>query len=101
MSSIGAIVLAIALLPFFYNVWITWRRAPKVTVNEPVGYGRSLEWATSCPPPRHNFHVDPAHPLGVAGIRPRASEAGPQIGFGPGKDAPERPVLDLAVGEVK
>ncbi|MFF7414713.1 cytochrome ubiquinol oxidase subunit I, partial [Streptomyces lydicus] len=19
------------------------------------GYGRSLEWATSCPPPRHNF----------------------------------------------
>ncbi len=21
----------------------------------PLGYGRSLEWATSCPPPRHNF----------------------------------------------
>ncbi|MFD5647481.1 cytochrome ubiquinol oxidase subunit I, partial [Streptomyces anulatus] len=21
----------------------------------PWGYGRSLEWATSCPPPRHNF----------------------------------------------
>lgn len=20
-----------------------------------MGYGRSLEWATSCPPPRHNF----------------------------------------------
>ncbi|MFF2623740.1 hypothetical protein [Oerskovia jenensis] len=28
----------------------TWRNAPKVTV-----YGRSLEWATCCPPPRHNF----------------------------------------------
>ncbi|MBO9627690.1 MAG: cytochrome ubiquinol oxidase subunit I, partial [Microbacterium sp.] len=24
-------------------------------VNDPWGYGRSLEWATSCPPPRHNF----------------------------------------------
>ncbi|MBM4494726.1 cytochrome ubiquinol oxidase subunit I, partial [Rhodococcus hoagii] len=21
----------------------------------PVGYGNSLEWATTCPPPRHNF----------------------------------------------
>nr|BFE78338.1 hypothetical protein GCM10020093_009390 [Planobispora longispora] len=20
-----------------------------------MGYGNSLEWATSCPPPRHNF----------------------------------------------
>lgn len=24
-------------------------------VNDPWGYGASLEWATSCPPPRHNF----------------------------------------------
>ena len=24
-------------------------------VDDPWGYGRSLEWATSCPPPRHNF----------------------------------------------
>ena len=31
------------------------RRAPKVTVDEPWGYGPSLEWAMSCPPPRHNF----------------------------------------------
>ena len=27
----------------------------KVTVDDPWGYGNSLEWATSCPPPRHNF----------------------------------------------
>ena len=25
------------------------------TVDDPWGYGNSLEWATSCPPPRHNF----------------------------------------------
>src|SRR5450759_5280192 len=24
-------------------------------VDDPWGYGGSLEWATSCPPPRHNF----------------------------------------------
>ncbi|HEX3590188.1 MAG TPA: cytochrome ubiquinol oxidase subunit I, partial [Pseudonocardiaceae bacterium] len=26
-----------------------------VEVDDPWGYGNSLEWATSCPPPRHNF----------------------------------------------
>jgi cytochrome c oxidase subunit 1 len=26
-----------------------------VTVDDPWGFGNSLEWATSCPPPRHNF----------------------------------------------
>jgi cytochrome c oxidase subunit 1 len=24
-------------------------------VDDPWGFGASLEWATSCPPPRHNF----------------------------------------------
>jgi cytochrome c oxidase subunit 1 len=55
LSTIGAVLLAVSMLPFLYNVWITARRAPKVTVNDPWGYSRSLEWATSCPPPRHNF----------------------------------------------
>jgi cytochrome c oxidase subunit 1 len=27
--------------------------------DDPWGYGRSLEWATSCPPPRHNFLAIP------------------------------------------
>ena len=26
-----------------------------VTSDDPWGFGNSLEWATSCPPPRHNF----------------------------------------------
>ncbi|PRX64416.1 cytochrome c oxidase subunit 1 [Nonomuraea fuscirosea] len=55
LSSVGAFVLGASTLPFFYNVWKTWRSAPKVTVDDPWGYGGSLEWATSCPPPRHNF----------------------------------------------
>ncbi|PSJ26889.1 cytochrome c oxidase subunit I [Streptosporangium nondiastaticum] len=59
VSSIGAFLLGISTLPFLYNVWRTARHAPKVTVDDPWGYGRSLEWATSCPPPRHNFHALP------------------------------------------
>ena len=30
-------------------------RARRSTVDDPWGFGNSLEWATSCPPPRHNF----------------------------------------------
>ncbi|MFD3332112.1 cytochrome c oxidase subunit I [Streptomyces sp. NPDC058700] len=55
ISSIGAFLLGMSTLPFFYNVWKTARTAPRVTVDDPWGFGRSLEWATSCPPPRHNF----------------------------------------------
>ncbi|MGW6782675.1 aa3-type cytochrome oxidase subunit I [Streptomyces sp. NPDC054987] len=55
LSSIGAFVLGLSTLPFFYNVWKTAKFAPRVEVDDPWGYGRSLEWATSCPPPRHNF----------------------------------------------
>ncbi|MFD8753270.1 cytochrome c oxidase subunit I [Kitasatospora sp. NPDC059577] len=59
VSSIGAFLLGASTLPFLYNVWHTARYAPKVTEDDPWGYGRSLEWATSCPPPRHNFHALP------------------------------------------
>ncbi|WP_019157352.1 aa3-type cytochrome oxidase subunit I [Brevibacterium senegalense] len=55
VSTVGSLILGLSLVPFFWNVWVTARKAPKVTVNDPWGYGASLEWATSCPPPRHNF----------------------------------------------
>ncbi len=55
VSSIGALLLGISTLPFLYNVWKTAKYAPRITVDDPWGFGRSLEWATSCPPPRHNF----------------------------------------------
>ncbi|MEN9304840.1 MAG: hypothetical protein RLZZ159_583 [Actinomycetota bacterium] len=54
VSTVGSTLLAISMIPFAINVWIT-RKAPKVTTDDPWGYGASLEWATSCPPPRHNF----------------------------------------------
>ncbi|GAA3687333.1 cytochrome c oxidase subunit 1 [Yimella lutea] len=55
VSTIGSMILGVSMLPFFYNVWKTWRTAAMVETDDPWGYGASLEWATSCPPPRHNF----------------------------------------------
>ncbi|WP_238159805.1 aa3-type cytochrome oxidase subunit I [Kribbella pratensis] len=54
VSTVGAFILGISNLPFFWNVYKS-RRHPLVEVDDPWGWGRSLEWATSCPPPRHNF----------------------------------------------
>jgi len=54
VSSIGSFVLGASTLVFLWNVWVS-RKHPKVGVDDPWGWGNSLEWATSCPPPRHNF----------------------------------------------
>ncbi|MFF2652543.1 cytochrome c oxidase subunit I [Streptomyces sp. NPDC058045] len=59
VSSAGAFLLGLSTLPFLYNVWHTTVYGRKVDSDDPWGYGRSLEWATSCPPPRHNFHALP------------------------------------------
>ncbi|MEU7813410.1 cytochrome c oxidase subunit I [Pseudonocardia sp. NPDC049154] len=55
ISSIGAFVLGFSVLPFIWNVFHSYRYGRVVTVDDPWGFGNSLEWATSCPPPRHNF----------------------------------------------
>ena len=55
ISTVGSMILGFSTLIFLWNVYRTWRYAPLVTVDDPWGWGRSLEWATSCPPPRHNF----------------------------------------------
>ena len=55
ISTVGSFILGIAMLPFIWNVIKSWRYGEIVTVDDPWGGGNSLEWATSCPPPRHNF----------------------------------------------
>ena len=95
VSTIGAIILGASMLPFFLNVWITARKAPKVTVNDPWGYGGSLEWATSCPPPRHNFTSIPR----IRSERPAFDLNHPDAAEHP-VEAPE-PVLAGASGEAK
>ncbi len=59
VSSIGAFVLGASMLPFIWNVFKSYRYGEVVTVDDPWGYGNSLEWATTCPPPRHNFYELP------------------------------------------
>ncbi|MBE4717223.1 cbb3-type cytochrome c oxidase subunit I, partial [Pseudarthrobacter sp. AB1] len=54
-STIGSFLLGASMIPFFWNVYITSRSSERVEVDDPWGFGASLEWATSCPPPRHNF----------------------------------------------
>ncbi|QNE33944.1 aa3-type cytochrome oxidase subunit I [Leifsonia shinshuensis] len=101
VSSIGAGILAVSMIPFFVNVYLTARNAPKVTVNDPWGYGRSLEWATSCPPPRHNFTSIPRIRSESPAFDLNHPEAGIPIGVGGGKDAPDAPVLDISNNKVK
>jgi cytochrome c oxidase subunit I len=55
ISSIGSWILGASTLFFIYNVYKTSRYGERVTADDPWGYANSLEWATSCPPPRHNF----------------------------------------------
>lgn len=59
ISTVGACILAISMIPFLWNVFKSYRYGEVVTVDDPWGYGNSLEWATSCPPPRHNFNSMP------------------------------------------
>ncbi|MET9488087.1 MULTISPECIES: aa3-type cytochrome oxidase subunit I [unclassified Nocardia] len=59
ISTIGAFILGSSMLPFIWNVFKSYRYGEVVTVDDPWGYGNSLEWATSCPPPRHNFYELP------------------------------------------
>jgi cytochrome c oxidase subunit 1 len=75
VSSIGAFLLGGSTLFFLWNVYKTWRSAPLVKVNDPWGWGMSLEWATSCPPPRHNFNELPR----IRSERPAFDAAHPEL----------------------
>lgn len=101
LSTVGSIILGLSLIPFFLNVYLTARNAPKVTVNDPWGYSRSLEWATSCPPPRHNFTSIPRIRSESPAFDLNHPEAGVPVGIGPAKDAPDAPVKDISDGKVK
>ncbi len=53
LATIGGFTIALSMLPFIWNVFITLRSG------EPAGddpwEGNTLEWATSSPPPAYNF----------------------------------------------
>ncbi len=43
------------MLPFVYNMYRSYRFGEVADADDPWGHGNSLEWATTTPPPRHNF----------------------------------------------
>jgi len=53
LSTIGAYVLGVAVLPFLWNVWRSLRRGSPA--GDDPWQANSLEWATTSPPPEHNF----------------------------------------------
>jgi cytochrome c oxidase subunit 1 len=57
VSTIGAHIIAVALLIFVFNAWRSWRRG-QIAGNDPWG-GAMLEWTISSPPPDYNFTVIP------------------------------------------
>jgi cytochrome c oxidase subunit I len=94
ISTIGAFLLGLSTLPFLWNVYRTAKRAPKVEADDPWGYGRSLEWATSCPPPRHNFVSIPR----IRSEAPAFDLHYPELGTGY-QPLPERTVLENVHGD--
>jgi cytochrome c oxidase subunit 1 len=53
LSSIGSYVIGLAILVFLWNLVISVRRP--VRGGPDPWEGQTLEWATTSPPPRHNF----------------------------------------------
>ena len=94
ISTIGSFVLGASTLVFMYNVWITARKAAPVLVDDPWGYGASLEWATSCPPPRHNFVSLPR----IRSERPAFDLHHPEV-TRLDQPEPEKNLLDKVLGE--
>ncbi|MGX6447394.1 cytochrome c oxidase subunit I, partial [Patulibacter sp. S7RM1-6] len=54
VSSVGAAVIAIGMVAFAVAV-VRSLRAPRTAAADAWGGGTGLEWATSSPPPAHNF----------------------------------------------
>ncbi|MGH3662167.1 MAG: aa3-type cytochrome oxidase subunit I [Micromonosporaceae bacterium] len=55
ISTVGSFVLGVSMLSFLWNMWKSYKFGARITDDDPWGHGNSLEWATSSPPPRHNF----------------------------------------------
>ncbi|MGH3646484.1 MAG: aa3-type cytochrome oxidase subunit I [Micromonosporaceae bacterium] len=84
ISTIGSFLTGISTLPFLWNVWKSYRAGRTVDVDDPWGYGASLEWATSCPPPLRNFNSMPR----IRSERPAFDLKFPHLAPGASLDAP-------------
>ena len=89
ISSIGSFILGASTLVFLYNIYWTHKNAVPVTADDPWGFANSLEWATSCPPPRHNFTSIPR----IRSERPAFDLHYPHIRAGRDRKLPSQPQI--------
>ena len=47
------------MIPFAINIYRSYVYGEITKADDPWGFSNSLEWATSSPPPRHNFTAIP------------------------------------------
>jgi cytochrome c oxidase subunit 1 len=57
VETVGAFIIALSVLVFMYNVYVTMRRGQRAG-NDPWD-GRTLEWTIPSPPPEYNFATIP------------------------------------------
>jgi cytochrome c oxidase subunit I len=95
ISTVGSWILALSVLLFIWNVYITTKHGKKVTEEDPWGYCSSLEWATSCPPPRHNFYRIPR----IRSERPAFELHYPNIKWGSESKDVEQTIPELSAAK--
>jgi len=67
VSTVGAFIIAVSFLVFFWNIWASYKKAKKaaggkgkkLTMPADPWDSRSLEWMIPSPTPVHNFDVTP------------------------------------------
>lgn len=57
LSTVGAVTIAVSVAVFVYNFFRSVRKGDDA--GDDPWQGHTLEWATSSPPPHHNFHSLP------------------------------------------
>ncbi|HKO14782.1 MAG TPA: cytochrome c oxidase subunit I [Gemmatimonadaceae bacterium] len=71
LASAGAVVIAVSVILFLINVWVSWTAGAVAGPNPWASSG--LDWATASPPPVYNF----VHPVVVEGRHPLWDTVGP------------------------